>query len=272
MNEWKQLFRENRHAQLALLLRGSARGPEVRCLGDDEVVLLGGAEGGGRQPRRLPRDREVLSVVLTPGKEQNKDEFAGLLQSARKEHPRAEFTGHAGCWNEEMFDCLCLKLGLAGKTFEPEKLEIPSNKPLIAVLSYSPEVEPEALEQACLAAKELPNLQSVVALPLGAGDRIPLKGFTTSGTSDVMVVSVLRHFLSAETRIRASWAALGWKVAQMALVYGADELVGWSAAESLVYGPRVRSAARVERDEVELGVAEASLVFKPWLALEEAAR
>jgi 2-iminoacetate synthase ThiH len=87
-----------------------------------------------------------------------------------------------------------------------------------------------------------------------------------------MVVSVLRHFLPAEVRVRASWAALGWKVAQMALVHGADELAGWSVAESVAYSARVRAAARVETDEVKCGVEEAGKVWSPWLAVEEVAR
>ena len=87
-----------------------------------------------------------------------------------------------------------------------------------------------------------------------------------------MVVSVLRHFLPAEVRVRASWAALGWKVAQMALIHGADELAGWSVAESVAYSTRVRAAARVETDEVKCGVEEAGKVWAPWLAVEEVAR
>ena len=146
------------------------------------------------------------------------------------------------------------------------------NKPVIAALQYSPDVSPEALESACQAAAQIPGLRSVVPLPLAAGDRIPLEGATTSGPTDVMVVSVLRHFLPAEVRVRASWAALGWKVAQMALIHGADELAGWSVAESVAYSTRVRAAARVETDEVKCGVEEAGKVWAPWLAVEEVAR
>jgi hypothetical protein len=271
-DNWELLFRENRHAELALRLRDSKRGAQARCLGDDQVVLLGGAAGAGRESKRLPKDREVLSVVLTPEPDQSDDQFEDLVRAAREEHPHAEFSGHAGEAKPELFDCLALKLGLADKEFESEKLQSGHGKPLIAVLSYTPEVDPDALVAACRKAADLPGLQSVVPLPLGAGDRIPLKGFTTSGTTDLMVISVLRHFLPAQVRVRASWAALGWKVAQLGLLYGADELAGWSAAEGLVYGGRVRAAARVESEEVELGVEEARRAFVAWLSLKGAVR
>jgi len=64
--------------------------------------------------------------------------------------------------------------------------------------------------------------------------------------------------------LRASWAALGWKGAQLALLYGANELAGWTAAETSVYTGRVRAAARVESDEVLRGIEEARCQFAPW--------
>ena len=209
----------------------------------------------------------MLSVVLTPEKNQTRADFEALVLETREEYPQAELSGHAGAGGEELFDSLGIKLGLAEEDFQAEPQDLPYGKPLVGVLNYSPDVQPDALVQACLRAKEIPGLRTVVPLPLGAGDRIPLQGFTTSGTTDAMVISVLRHHLPPEIRVRASWAALGWKVAQLTLVYGADELAGWSAAESLVYGPRVRAAARVELDEVELGVEEAMREFSPWFLL-----
>jgi hypothetical protein len=268
-NKWEYFFRENRHAELALALRDPGKTADVRCLADDQVLLLGGASGAGRQSKRLPKDREVQSVVVTPEKEQPLADFQSLIEETRAGYAGAELSGAAGAGCEQLFDCLAVKLGLADKEFQPGKLDFDPEKPLLAALSYSPDVSPEALLAACRKAEELPRLRTVIPLPLGAGDRIPLNGFTTSGTTDAMVISVLRHFLPREVRVRASWAAMGWKVAQLALVYGADELAGWSAVESLVYGERVRAAARVELDEVELGVEEAGRVFAPWLARRE---
>jgi 2-iminoacetate synthase ThiH len=142
---------------------------------------------------------------------------------------------------------------------------MPSYKaPLTAVLVYAPELTAQALEQAVEALGKVQRLVSVVPLPAGAGDRIPLPGLTTGGTTDVMAISALRILLPAETRVRASWAALGWKVAQVALAYGADEIAGWTAAETLAYTGRVRAASRVERQELNEGLEEARCRDAGW--------
>ena len=129
--------------------------------------------------------------------------------------------------------------------------------PLTAVLVYTPDVTPEALERAVRAMREMLTLVGVVPLPAGAGDRIPLAGLTTAGSLDAMVVAALRLLLPSGISVRASWAALGWKVAQVALAYGADELAGWTGAETLAYTGRVRAASRVERQELDEGLEEA---------------
>ena len=269
-DNWKELFRNHRHLLLALKLRADQPARIIRCLGDEQVVLMGSAAGGARQSKRKATEHEILSAVVTPETKMSSEELTALIKEARSEYPKAEISGYGPAPSE--FDTVGVLLGLAGSEFIAEAGEAPSSKPVIAALQYSPDVSPEALESACQAAAQIPGLRSVVPLPLAAGDRIPLEGATTSGPTDVMVVSVLRHFLPAEVRVRASWAALGWKVAQMALIHGADELAGWSVAESVAYSTRVRAAARVETDEVKCGVEEAGKVWAPWLAVEEVAR
>ena len=63
---WKSLFRDNRHAQLAMTLRQEGRSRRVRCLADNQVQLLGGASGSARTSKRASRDDGILSVVVTP--------------------------------------------------------------------------------------------------------------------------------------------------------------------------------------------------------------
>ncbi|MCA9779246.1 MAG: hypothetical protein KC800_21100 [Candidatus Eremiobacteraeota bacterium] len=270
MTNWKELFRNHRHLLLALKLRSEQPTRTVRCLGDEQVVLLGGAAGGARQSKRKPTEHEILSVVVTPEAKPEADAFQTLVQEARVDYPHAELTGFGP--EVASLDVVGVCLGHAGQTFEPEPIGEVAGKPVVAALKYSPDVSPEALESACRAASGIAGLRSVVPLPLAAGDRIPLQGATTSGPTDVMVVSVLRHFLPTEVRVRASWAALGWKVAQMALIHGADELAGWSVAESVAYSARVRAAARVETDEIKCGVEEAGKLWAPWPAVEEVTR
>ncbi|MFA5505355.1 MAG: hypothetical protein WC314_12450 [Vulcanimicrobiota bacterium] len=264
-NNWKEHFQHHRHLQLALELRGDRPLRPVRCLGDEQVLLLGGASSGARESRRKPKEHEILSIVVTPD---GRSDVQELLAEARADYPRAEASGSGS----ESLDVQAVYLGLAAEKFSGEEIEIIAGLPLLATFKYSPEVQPEALLAVCEIAADIAELQGIVPLPLGAGDRIPLPGATTSGPLDMMVISVLRHFLPAPIRVRASWAALGWKVAQMGLLYGADELAGWSAAESVAYSSRVRSAGRVETPEVEQGVEEAGREWAPWLAKEGAVR
>ncbi len=268
--DWKELFRNHRHLLLSLQLRSEQPAQVIRCLGDEQVALVGGAAGGARRSKRKPTEHEILSVVVTPEADMGADDLEALIAEARSDYPKAEISGYGPV--QSAFDVVGILLGQAGRDFKAAAEPSTSGKPVIAALLYGPEVQPEALESACRAAAAIPGLRSIVPLPLAAGDRIPLEGATTSGPTDVMVISVLRHFLPAEVRVRASWAALGWKVAQMALIHGADELAGWSVAESVAYSARVRAAARVETDEVKCGVEEAGKIWAPWLAVEEVAR
>lgn len=270
---WRELFRRGDHIRLALALRDNKFARPVRILADDEISLMGGAKEAARLSKRPKQERRhpLLSVVSTPLPEQSEAEFVKVLDDLRNEHPEVELSGYSPRNTKacvELFDRVVVQLGEAGRELTPlpdwrERLPLSSGCDLTITLVYTPEVSAQALEQSVKLMLPLENLVSVVPLPLGAGDRIPLPGLTTSGSVDMMVVSTLRHLLPASVRVRASWAALGWKVAQMALLYGADELAGWTAAETLAYSGRVRSAARVEKEELVQGLEEAG---RSWLA------
>lgn len=273
---WQDLFREQRHALLGQRAKEHHRG-EVRSLGDDEILLLGGASEAARLSARPKSDaaRPPLAVALTPqGKGQSLDSFQSLLAETRAAHPGAELAGFGplDAPLEQRYQGLDRAVVMAGKVsrgFEvATELEASGTLPLpiTAVLVYSPDLTVEALEQAARALCSLPNLVSVVPLPAGAGDRIPLPNLTTAGSIDAMVTSVLRLLLPPAVRVRSSWAALGWKVAQVALAYGADEMAGWTAAETLAYSGRVRAASRVERKELEEGLEESRLHAVAWPA------
>ena len=278
--EWEQLFQQQAHARLGLLLQKQGlleNGRVVAALADDEVILSGAVESAARRTKRAtPQEQSITSVAVMPeSNEESWESFRLRLTELREKHPDAELAG-VGPSNRDFcqrfvgLDRAVFVAGHLGTRFEeaPElelsRRSIEGVASVTAVVVYTPEVSAKSIEEAARQLSRIPKLHSVVALPAGAGDRIPLKGVTTSGTSDVMVCAALRYLLPSEIRVRASWAALGWKVAQVALAYGADECAGWSSAEALVYSPRVRAAARCEREELEAGLREARVVRGSW--------
>lgn len=280
IGEWKELFRLQDATRLALAARqaGAIGGDKcIRALGDDQMLLLGGASEAARLSKRAKRDStaEPICVVVTPEQDQSEDEFAKLLSQAKKDFPNSELAGFGPTGFCKEFDRLILKVGQVGVAFQPDEQSLGKAKyadRVTAVLVYTPEATAEALEQSVKACESIQSLETVVVLPLGAGDRIPLPGLTTAGTLDMMMISALRLLLPPAVNVRASWAALGWKVCQLAICYGATELAGWSAAETAVYSGRVRAAARVEEDELVQGIAEAGWQRKPWCAVPAGVR
>lgn len=270
---WQELFAQHRHALLGVRAKAktvATRGL-VMSLADDEVVLTGQAGDAARLSKRVnqPDLTQPRSVIVTPW-----PDFEAMKDSLRQQFPEAELAGFGP--TEQPFstrfnglDRGVFLAGRLGQDFRP-CADVAQSKacelgiPLTATLSYSPEVTCQALADAADQLSGVPGLVTVVPLPAGAGDRIPLPGLTTAGTTDVMVISALRILLPIGVKVRASWAALGWKVAQGALAYGADEIAGWSAAETLAYSGRVRAAARVERDELDLGLEEAGKRDAGW--------
>lgn len=275
-SDWKSLFVQQRGTELTLLARrlGKLSGPPLRALADDEIVLTGGALAAARTSDKGREPELPVCVVVTPENGELPEEFEQRLAAARKQYPEAELAGFGpkgwSARGELTLDRHVVKLGVAAENFQKDDawerrlLDCPAAR-LTLVLVYSPSVTPDALEAAVAQISDWKRVGSVTCLPLGAGDRIPLPGVTTSGPLDMAVISSVRLLVPAEVRVRASWAALGWKVAQLAPLYGASELMGWSAAECVAYTGRVRAAARVEKAELEAGLAEAGVSRCHWL-------
>ena len=94
-------------------------------------------------------------------------------------------------------------------------------------------------------------------MPASVGDLVLLSDLTTDGLRDISVLIRSRLCAPESARVRASWAALGWKMAQSSLAFGADQLAGWGLEEFLAYTQRLRPSSTVGREEALAGVKEA---------------
>ncbi len=132
-----------------------------------------------------------------------------------------------------------------------------SGKPEVATLTYDQTTPVESLlaDLQSLAGRKW--LVSCVLLPAGVGDQV-LSPATTWGSRDVALLSAARLLLRGH--VRASWGALGWKLAQASIAFGTDELAGWGLEEHLTYGGRFRPAAQVSHEEAEAGILEAGRI------------
>lgn len=272
---WEQLFARRDATGLALKARemGRFEGPSLRALADNEILLTGGAKAAARATEKSKQVETPALVVLTPGKGELLEEFEQEVLAARANYPGAELAGFGPPgWTPvpaSALDRYVFRLGTVAASFQLDpdwtyKTAASHSGEFTAVLLYAPEAQAEALSEAVSLLESVENLTTVVPLPLGAGDRIPLRGMTTSGNLDMTMLAALRFLLPCTVRVRASWAVMGWKVAQVGPAYGASEMMGWSAAEALAYSGRVRAAARVETAELEAGLAEAGVVRVEW--------
>lgn len=181
------------------------------------------------------------------------------LQALRRAFPRAWI--HAAPPAGEPLasldaDSLCWWTGpVESPTLDVERMA-GSRLPVVASFQYGPESTAEQIVERLWQLRECPSLATVVPLPAGVGDLILIRGATTDGDLDVAVLAACRLALP-RVHVRSSWAALGWKLAQVGLMFGADEVAGWGAEEQLAYTSRLRPASRVERAEVEAGIREA---------------
>lgn len=272
---WEEFFSRREATKLALLARrlGRFQGPKLRALADDEILLEGSAALAARVSSKSKLSQSPECIVLTAATGERPDDFDKKLRELRELYPQAELAGFGPAdWSpgkDVTLDRYVFRLGTVGENFEVEKdwdkrVALSHARETTAVLLYGPSVSSEALVQAVSTLIGIEGLSAVVPLPLGAGDRIPLKGMTTSGNLDMTMVAALCLLLPSHVRVRASWAVMGWKVAQLGPVYGASELMGWSAAETLAYTGRVRSAARVESAELEAGLKEGGISRCSW--------
>lgn len=129
--------------------------------------------------------------------------------------------------------------------------------PKVGVFVYGPEDHWSRLEPRLARMAQARNLLQVVPLPRAVGDLVVVPGATTDGTRDIEILARCRAFFAPQVRVRASWAALGFKLAQSALAFGCDALAGWGLEEQLAYSGKMRPADVVSRDVVLAGLAEA---------------
>jgi aminodeoxyfutalosine synthase len=76
-------------------------------------------------------------------------------------------------------------------------------------------------------------------------------GFYSSGIDDLKTISVSRLFLDNFVHIKAYWIMLGEKVAQMALLFGADDLDGTVVEEKITHSAGAMSGQALTREEME---------------------
>lgn len=224
-----------------------------RALGWREVAYLEEGAVGlvTDQAKDLPEGFRVLHCA---------PERALQLDSLRKLYPTAWI--HAapppeGALGELAADSLCWWTGPVEEPLPDTERMLSSHLPVVASFQYGPESTPEQIVERLWQLRECARLATVVPLPAGVGDLILVRGATTDGDLDVAVLAAARLVLP-KVHVRSSWAALGWKLAQVGLIFGADEVAGWGVEEQLAYTGRLRPASRVERDEVEAGIREAN--------------
>ena len=75
-------------------------------------------------------------------------------------------------------------------------------------------------------------------------------GGYTSGIDDIKTVAISRLFLDNFTHIKAYWVMLGEKIAQLALLYGADDLDGTIIEEKITHSAGALSGKAMTRDEL----------------------
>lgn len=132
-----------------------------------------------------------------------------------------------------------------------------SGMPEVATLNYDQTTPVESLLADMQSLARRKWLVGCVLLPAGVGDQV-LSPATTWGSRDVALLSAARLLLRCH--VRASWGALGWKLAQASIAFGTDEVAGWGLEEQLTYGGRFRPAAQVSHEEAEAGILEAGRI------------
>ena len=217
---------------------------------EDGAVLLvaGGEPAAVEQPR---------CVHFHPGK----DEAAPLERLAELRQRGLPVHGLSPGWVRRHgllpVDSLALYTGAlqgpAGAAAEGWEQCLGLGLPFVASLTYGPGDPERALLERL---ERLTAASSVLLLPRASGDRM-LAEATTDGLQDVRFLAQARKALPATVRVRASWAALGWKMAQATLAFGVDELAGWGLEEELAYGNKRHSAMQVGAAEVREGIEEA---------------
>lgn len=159
-------------------------------------------------------------------------------------------------WKHQGLDSFSLDTGALDQENPEWESVAEADIPMVASFIYGPGTTYEALEERLRRLAGYPSVRTVVALPSSVGDRILLPGATTDGTDDMKILSLCRLLLPKH-HVRISWGVLGWKVAQVGMAFGGDEIGGWGVEERVAYSHRLRPAATVGTEEVLAGLSEA---------------
>jgi hypothetical protein len=231
-------------------------GSLVLALGSEEATCPVELDG-------LPLEPRV--VHYHPAKGWSVEQAAADVKALRARYPQAWIHGLSPAWlqgkNFELvqiagLDSFCLYTGEVGGAAtgaaagweECLNLDIPVQ----ASFSYGPNASLEDIRERL---HRIGKVTSVLPLPLAIGDRIVLPGATTAGVQDIEVLATCGCELPG-AQVRASWAALGWKIGQATVAFGATELTGWGLEEMFAYSSRSRPAGVVGRAEVLQGIEE----------------
>jgi aminodeoxyfutalosine synthase len=78
----------------------------------------------------------------------------------------------------------------------------------------------------------------------------------TSGQLDLRVIAVSRLLLDNFPHVKAYWVQIGTKLAQIALFFGADDLVGTVVDETITHAAGAATASGMTRVEFERMIRE----------------
>ncbi len=133
-------------------------------------------------------------------------------------------------------------------------LEVPL--PVVVSATYGPATTGEAILDRLERVQASSAARCLVWLPGCPGDRV-LRPDDTDGIMDARLLALTRLALPARMRVRSSWPAFGWKMAQFLLTCGADEVAGRGLEEEQAWGPGFAPAAVVGAEQARAGVLEA---------------
>ena len=244
--------RANRNAQVWLRADGAV------------WLVLGSQARPAVELGRLPL--EITEVHYHPQRQDSPTLVGERLAQLRQEYPQARIHGLSPGWVDrhglpDGLDSLCLFTGeLDGEPAAAARgwqEALHCDKEAVATVVYGPEHSAAQLEQRLLQLSRAPRLRQVVLLPRAVGDLVVVPGATTDGPRDIEFLALARCVLPSHVRVRASWGALGFKLAQSSLAFGADALAGWGLEEHLAYSGKMRSADLIGWDEARAGVREA---------------
>jgi 2-iminoacetate synthase ThiH len=216
-------------------------------------------------------EREVSEVHFHPRKDESPAQAVEQLVRLRAQFPQARLHGFSPGWlqrhgwnrldelQQAGLDSLCWFTGELTESHPAASgweqcADLAIAK--VACFVYGPHPDPADLEKRVRA---LVGADQIVPLPRAVGDLVVIPGATTDGTCDIEVLSRCRALAQPKQRVRASWGALGFKLAQSSLVFGSDALAGWGLEEQLAYSGRMRPADLIGWDEARAGVVEAGM-------------